>query len=55
MCDIIRAKKDFEIQTFQNAVREYMSSSGKNLGNLMQYAKVLGVEDGVRTYTEVML
>ena len=55
MCDIIRAKKDLEIQTFQTAVREYMSSSGKNLGNLMQYAKALGVEDEVRTYTEVML
>lgn len=55
LCDIIRAKKDVEIQTFQTAVREYMSSSGKNLGNLMLYAKTLGVEDEVRTYTEVML
>ena len=55
LCDIIRAKKDVEIQTFQTAVREYMSSSGKNLGNLMRYAKALGVENEVRTYTEVML
>lgn len=55
LCDIIRAKKDIEIQTFQTAIREYMSSSGKNLGNLMLYAKTLGVEDEVRTYTEVML
>ena len=55
LCDVIRAKKDVEIQTFQTAVREYMSSSGKNLGNLMRYAKALGVENEVRTYTEVML
>ena len=55
LCDIIRAKRDVEIQTFQTAVREYMSSSGKNLGNLMHYAKALGVEEKVRTYTEVML
>ena len=55
LCDIIRAKKVTEIQTFQTAVKEYMSSSGKNLGNLMRYAKALGVEAEVRTYTEVML
>ena len=55
LCDIIRARKDIEVQTFQTALREYMSSSGKNLGNLMRYAKALGVEDEVRTYTEVML
>ena len=55
LCDIIRAKKEIEIQTFQTAVREYMRSSGKDLGNLMRYAKALGVEVEVRTYTEVML
>lgn len=55
LCDIIRAKKNVDIQTFQTAIREYMSSSGKNLGNLMRYARTLGVENEVRTYTEVML
>lgn len=55
LCDIIRAKKDVEIQTFQTAIKEYMSSKGKNLGNLMHYAKTLGIENDVRTYTEVML
>lgn len=55
LCDIIRTRKDVEVQTFQTVLREYMSSSGKNLGNLMRYAKALGVEDEVRTYTEVML
>ena len=55
LCDIVKAKRDVEIQTFQTAIREYMSSSGKNLGNLMYYARTLGVEDEVRTYTEVML
>ena len=32
-----------------------MGSSGKNLGNLMRYAKALDVENEVRPYTEVML
>ena len=55
LCDIIKARKEIEIQTFQTAIKEYMRSSGKNLGNLISYAKALGIEDVVRTYTEVML
>ena len=55
ICDIIRNKKDIEIQTFQTAMKEYMSSRGKNLANLMQYAKTFHIKEIVRTYTEVML
>ena len=55
ICDIIRNKKDIEIQTFQTAMKEYMSSKGKNLGSLISYAREFGIEKDVRTYTEVML
>lgn len=55
ICDIIRAKKETEIQTYQTALKEYMNSKGKNLGNLISYAKKFGIENEVRTYTEVML
>lgn len=55
ICDIIRGKKDVEIQTFQTAMKEYMAGTGKKLGNLIRYAKMLGIENEVRTYTEVML
>jgi predicted transcriptional regulator of viral defense system len=54
ICDIIRNKNYIEIQTFQTAMREYMGGKGKNLGNLISYARYLGIEDEVRTYTEVM-
>ena len=55
LCDIIRNKEKTEIQIFQTAVREYMDGKEKNLRNLMRYAMELGIEDKVRTYTEVML
>lgn len=55
ICDIIRNKNYIEIQTFQTAMREYMGGKGKNLGNLISYARHLGIEEEVRTYTEVML
>lgn len=55
ICDIIRDKKSMDIQIFQYALKEYMASSQKNLNCLMDYAKRLGVETQVRTYTEVLL
>ena len=55
LCDIIKHKNDIEIQNYRSVVREYMQSKQKNLLNLMRYAKALGVEKRVRTYTEVML
>ena len=55
ICDLIRCRKDVEVQTFRTAMREYMSSGKKDLGNLMRYAKELGIEEKVRIYTDVML
>ena len=55
ICDMIRCRKDAEVQTFRTAMREYMSGEKKKLGNLMRYAKELGIEENVRIYTEVML
>ena len=55
ICDIIRGKKDMEVQTFQTAMKEYMGGPGKELGRLIAYARTFGIEREVRTYTEVML
>lgn len=55
VCDIIRYKDKFEIQTFQTAIREYMRSKDKNIHNLMKYAEKMKISDKVRVYTEVML
>jgi predicted transcriptional regulator of viral defense system len=55
ICDIIKAKDKMDIQVFQTAMKEYMSSSGKHLPNLMRYATAMRIEEIVRRYTEVML
>ena len=55
ICDIIKSKEKMDIQVFQFALKEYMHSKNKSLPNLMKYAAALGIEDKVRTYTEVML
>ncbi len=55
ICDIIKIKEKLDIQVFQFAIKEYMNCREKNLHNLMQYAKMMKIEDKVRLYTEVML
>ena len=55
VCDIIKVKEKIDIQIFHTAIKEYMKSKSKNLTHLMQYARILRIEDKVRLYTEVML
>ncbi len=54
ICDIIRSKKNIQMQTYQNAIQEYMAYPGKNLQKLLEYAILLGVENTVKTYMEMM-
>ena len=55
ICDILRFKDALDVQVFQYAMKEYMANTHKNLNHLMEYAKMLGIESAMRTYTEVML
>lgn len=55
ICDIVSKKKEMDIQVFQNAIKEYMNGTEKNIHNLIAYAKEMGIEDVIRTYTEVLL
>ena len=55
ICDILRSKDTMDVQVFQYAMKEYMANTHKNLSHLMEYAKRLGIESAMRTYTEVML
>ena len=55
ICDILRFKDMMDVQVFQYAMKEYMASTYKNLNHLMEYAKRLGIESAMRTYTEVLL
>ena len=55
ICDMVQRKGEMDIQVFQNAIKEYMSSHRKNVHRLMVYAKLLGIERKIQEYTEVML
>ena len=55
ICDLIKDRKKYEIQLYQTAIKEYMSSKEKNISRLIEYAVKLGVRDEVMMYVEVMV
>lgn len=55
ICDIIRSRSNIEMQTFQDALKQYARRKDKNLQRLMDYAQLLRVEKTLRQYLEVLL
>ena len=55
ICDIIRNKKNMDIQVFTVAMNTYFRDRDKDIYKLSKYASVFGIEDRVRQYTEVLL
>ncbi|MDH6367609.1 MULTISPECIES: abortive infection protein [unclassified Breznakia] len=54
ICDIIKDKKNMDIQIYQDAIKMYFKSDRKDLRKLIKYSKVLNVEAKVRNYIEVL-
>ena len=55
ICDIIKRRKQMDIQIFQSAITTYFSDKKKDIHKLMEYAKIMKLEERVRQYTEVLL
>ena len=55
ICDIIRNRNNTEIQTLQNALKQYVKRKDKNIQLLMQYAKAFHVEKILRQYLDILL
>lgn len=55
LCDLIRSRRNIEIQDFQSAFHDYIRLKGKNIPLLMRYAKLFSIEKIVRQYLEVLL
>ncbi len=55
VCDLIMNRNKHEVQVFQTAIKEYMSSKEKKLSQLMVYADTLRIRDEVMKYVEVLV
>lgn len=55
ICDIVRSRNKVGSETFLAALKQYASSSGKDLNKLNAYATKLKIASVVRKYLEVLL
>lgn len=55
ICDLLRSRRNIEIQELQSAIREYVRGSKKNIPLLMRYAKQFSVGEIAKQYLEVLL
>ena len=55
ICDIVRSRSGIEMQTFQDALKQYAARREKDLRKLMRYAQLFRVEKLLRQYLEVLL
>ena len=55
ICDLIKNKSKFDIQVFKYALNEYIKRKDKNLINLINYSKVMKIENEIRSYIEVLM
>ena len=53
ICDLIRARKDMDMQLYTGAIKEYFNNH-PNMRKLLKYGKQFGIEDKIRTYSEVL-
>jgi hypothetical protein len=54
ICDLIRVRNKTDMQLYPQAIKLYFSQ-GVNIRKLLKYGKQFGIENTIRTYTEVLL
>ena len=55
LCDILRPRSRVETGVIAEAFKRYAAKPNKNIPKLSEYAKILKVEEKVRTYLEVLI
>ena len=55
VCDIVRSRRNIEIQEFNTALKAYVQRKDKDLNKLMSYAQLFHVDKIIMQYMEVLL
>lgn len=55
LCDVLRQRNRVDVSVVTNAFKRYAAQKEKNIPLLSQYAKMLKVEEKLRSYLEVLL
>ena len=55
ICDCVKGRSKYDVQTYQAAIKNYMRSKDKDLSLLLKYAETLNIRDEITKYVEVMI
>jgi len=55
LCDILKTRSKTDIQLISEAFKNYVKSDYKDIRLLSEYSKIIGVEERLRNYLEVLL
>jgi predicted transcriptional regulator of viral defense system len=55
ICDIIRSRSRMDKEILNDGLKRYVKDTSKNLGNLLMYAKKMGIDHVLRNYMEILL
>ncbi|MFP4187254.1 MAG: type IV toxin-antitoxin system AbiEi family antitoxin domain-containing protein [Acholeplasmataceae bacterium] len=55
ICDIIRSRSRMDQQILNDGLKRYVKDTSRNLGNLLVYAKKMGIDHVLRNYMEILL
>lgn len=55
ICDLIKHKDKIQFEVYVKALNKYAKSNDKNINKLMKYARILKIENKVRSQMEVIL
>ena len=55
ICDLIKNRAVYDVQTFQTAIKSYMKWKNKDLSLMLSYAEKLRVKEEVMKYVEVLV
>lgn len=53
ICDLIRDKEQVDMQLFTQAIKDFFRTK-PNYRKLLKYGRIFGIEEKIRTYTEVL-
>ncbi|NLI61667.1 MAG: abortive phage infection protein [Clostridiales bacterium] len=55
ICDIVRNRNNMDIAILNDAIKRYIDYQGRNIPQLLRYAKKLNVQKIIRKYMEILL
>ena len=55
ICDLIKNKDKVEFEVYAKALNNYAKAKDKNINKLMEYARIMKIENKVRSQMEVVL